>query len=79
VTAEILERSQGRNAPEESAFYDASGVCADFAVGQTLKAFEAYDSSGPIEPPSEWPPGEVEQFINASPILPVPARFEPLD
>lgn len=74
-----LSVTEGRNAPQESAFYDANGVCANFPVGRTFRAFEPYDLSGTIEPPSEWPPGEVEQFINASPILPVPARFEHLD
>ena len=74
-----LFASAGRNAPEENSFYDVDGACSDFPGGHAFRAFEKYDLNGPISPPREWPPSELEQFINVSPILPVPARFEHLD
>jgi hypothetical protein len=74
-----LFATAGRNAPEENAFYDSNGACLDFPVGYTFRAFEKYDLNGPIRPPNQWPPGELEQLINVSPILPVPARFDHLD
>lgn len=74
-----LFATAGRNVPDESSFYDPNGACADFPVGHTFRAFEKYDLNGPIRPPSEWPPGELERFINASPIFPVPAGFDRLD
>jgi len=74
-----LFATPGRNAPEESAFYDSNGACSDFPVGYKFRAFEKYDLNGPIKPSNQWPPGELEQLINVSPILPVPARFEHLD
>lgn len=74
-----LFATAGRNAPEENSFYDANGACADFPLGYTFKAFEKYGMNGPIRPSNQWPPVDFEQFINASPILPVPARFDHLD
>jgi len=73
-----LFATAGRNAPEENSFYDSDGACSDFPVGHAFRAFEKYDLNGPIRPSSQWPPGELEQFINVSPILPVPARFDHL-
>jgi hypothetical protein len=74
-----LFATSGRNAPEENSFYDSNGACSDFPVGRAFRAFEKYDLNGPIRPPSQWPPGEFEELINVSPILPVPARFDHLD
>jgi hypothetical protein len=74
-----LFATAGRNAPEENSFYDADGACSDFPVGHTFRTFEKYDLNGPIRPPSQWPPGDLDQFMNASPIFPVPARFGSLD
>jgi hypothetical protein len=73
-----LVATAGRNAPAETAFYDANGACADYPARHVFGAFESYDLNGPIEPPSEWPPGELEALINASPIVPVPAPFDRL-
>jgi hypothetical protein len=74
-----LFATDGRNAPEESAFYDSTGRCADFPVGQAFRAFEKYDLNGPIRAPKEWPPNELEEAMPVSPIVPVPARFDLLE
>jgi hypothetical protein len=74
-----LFATPGRNAPEENSFYDSNGACSDFPVGYTFRALEKYELNGPIRPSNQWPPGDFEQLINVSPILPVPARFEHLD
>jgi hypothetical protein len=74
-----LFATAGRNAPEENSFYEPNGACPDFPVGHTFRAFEKYGMSGPIRPSNQWPPVDFEQFINVSPILPVPARFDHLD
>ncbi|MEP6549419.1 MAG: hypothetical protein ABJD53_18315, partial [Gammaproteobacteria bacterium] len=71
-----LFATAGRNAPEENSFYDANGACSKFPVGHAFRTFEKYDLTGPLRPPSQWPPGDLEQLINASPILLVPVRFE---
>ena len=73
-----LFATAGRNAPDENAFYDSNGVCKELPVGRAIRAFEKYDLNGTIRPPSQWPPQELEQFVNASPIFPVPARFDHL-
>lgn len=70
--------TSGRSAPEEHSFYAASGSCEDYPAGRTLKVFEAYDLNGQIKPPDEWPPRAIEQIMNVSPIVAVPARFEHL-
>lgn len=70
-----LFATAGRNAPEESAFYDSSGTCAGLPVGHSLRAFEEYDLNGPIQPPAQWPPMGLEAIIHVSPIVPVPAQF----
>jgi hypothetical protein len=74
-----LFATPGRNAPEENSFYESNGACSDFPVGYTFRALEKYELNGPIRPSNQWPPGDFEQLINVSPILPVPARFEHLD
>lgn len=74
-----LFATAGRNAPEENSFYDSNGACSDFPVGYTFRAFEKYGMNGPIRPSDQWPPVDFEQFINVSPIYPVPARFDHLD
>jgi hypothetical protein len=74
-----LFATAGRIAPEENSFYDPNGACPDFPVGFTFRAFEEYGMNGPIRPSNQWPPVDFEQFINVSPILPVPARFDHLD
>ncbi len=74
-----LFATPGRNAPEENSFYDANGACADFPVGYAFRALEKYEMNGPIRPSNQWPPVDFEQFINVSPIFPVPARFDHLD
>lgn len=74
-----LFATAGRNAPEENSFYDSNGACADFPIGHAFRAFEKYDLNGPIKPSRQWPPDELDQLINVSPILPVPARFNQFD
>ena len=73
-----LFATAGRNAPDENSFYDSNGVCKEYPIGRVFRAFEKYALNGVIRPPSEWPPQELEEFVNVSPILPVPARFEHL-
>jgi hypothetical protein len=74
-----LFATAGRNAPAENSFYDSNGACPDFPVGYTFRVFEKYDLNGPIRPSNQWPPSDLQQLINASPILPVPARFDHLN
>jgi hypothetical protein len=74
-----LFATEGRNAPEENSFYDSNGACSDFPAGYTFRALEKYELNEPIRPSNQWPPGDLGQLINASPILPVPARFDHLD
>lgn len=74
-----LFATAGRNAPEENSFYRSDGVCSDFPPGHSFRAFEKYDLNGPIRPPAEWPPTALEAVITVSPIVPVPAPFEPLE
>jgi hypothetical protein len=74
-----LFATAGRSAPDENSFYDSNGACSDFPVGHTFRALERYEMNGPIRPSNQWPPVEFEQFINVSPIVPVPARFDHLD
>lgn len=71
-----LFATAARNAPDENSFYDSDGACSDFPAGYAFRAFERYDLDGPIRPSSQWPPGEFEQLIDVSPILPVPAQFD---
>lgn len=73
-----LFATAGRNAPKENSFYHSNGACSEFPVGHSFRAFEKYDLNGPIRPPAEWPPSELEAIILVSPIAPVPAKFEPL-
>ena len=74
-----LFATAGRNAPEENTFYHSNGACSEFPVGHSFRAFEKYDSNGPIRAPAEWPPSELEAVMPVSPIVPVPAQFEPLE
>jgi hypothetical protein len=74
-----LFATTGRNAPEETSFYRSNGVCSEFPVGHSFRAFEKYDLNGPIRPPAEWPPSELEALMHVSPIVPVPAPFERLE
>ncbi len=74
-----LFATAGRNTPEENSFYHSDGACSEFPVGHSFKAFEKYDWNGPVSPPAEWPPSELEAIIPVSPIVPVPAQFEPLE
>ncbi|HET7131983.1 MAG TPA: hypothetical protein VFJ95_07025 [Gammaproteobacteria bacterium] len=59
-------------------FYAAQGACDDFRVGQELRAFEAYDLGDRIEPPTAWPPTDLESLIDASPFAAVPSEFAAL-
>jgi hypothetical protein len=74
-----LFATAGRKAPEENSFYDSNGACSDYPVGYAFRALEKYEMNGPIRPSNQWPPVEFGQFINVSPIFPVPARFDHLD
>jgi len=74
-----LFATDGRNAPEETAFYAPTGRCANFPVGHAFRAFEKCDLNGPIRPPNEWPPNQLDEVIHVSPIVPVPARFDHLE
>lgn len=73
-----LFATAGRNAPDEHAFYHPGGTCANLSPGSLLRAFEKYELNGRIQPPSDWPPRELEQILPVSPIAAVPARFETL-
>src|SRR5271170_6717210 len=70
---------RGQNRTRGDSFYDSNGACSDFPVGYTFRALEKYELNRPIKPSNRWPPGDFEQLINVSPILPVPARFDHLD
>jgi hypothetical protein len=74
-----LFATSGRIAPEEHTFYDSNGACSDFPVGYTFRTLEKYEFNEPIRPSNQWPPVDLEQFINVSPIYPVPARFDHLN
>ena len=74
-----LFATAGRNAPEENSFYDSNGACSDFPVGYTFRALEKYEMNGPIRSSNQWPPVDFVEFINVSPIFPVPERFDHLD
>ena len=74
-----LLATAGRNAPEESSFYDPNGACADFPVGHEFRAFEKYELNGRITPPKQWPPSERDSVILVSPIVAVPAQFARLE
>ncbi len=73
-----LFATAGRPAPDEHSFYYPSGTCSDLSAGSPPRAFEKYELNGRIQPPSDWPPRELEQILPVSPIAAVPARFEAL-
>jgi hypothetical protein len=62
----------------DKAFYAAQSSCDDFPVRLELRAFESYELNGRIEPPTAWPPADVESLIVASPYAPVPAELAAL-
>jgi hypothetical protein len=59
----------------EGTFYEPNAACSDFTRGMSLRAFQAYDLTGRIEAPTEWPPSGSEQVITAARIGAVPQKF----
>ena len=57
-------------------FYYSTGSCDDFPVSNDVRGFVKYDLGGKIEPPTDWPPREIEAVINASPYSTVPEPFK---
>jgi len=62
-------------AEEAKSFYVTQTDALALGPGARVELFLAHDSLKRIEPPKEWPPRELRQFIALAHLEPVPAEF----
>jgi hypothetical protein len=60
----------------EAVTYYLPANAGSLAPGSKSTYFVANDSLAPVEPPSEWPPREVIDFLALSVLEPVPVQYE---
>jgi hypothetical protein len=71
-----LFASGWKDISEKKSFYRPKDSCDEFPLGHQLQGFQHYNLGGKIEPAKDWPPIEIENFINASTFAAVPERFK---
>jgi len=62
---------------EKKSYYHASGSCDEFSSGLKLQGFEHYTLNGRMEAPTNWPPTEFGNIIDASTFTDVPEQLNP--